>query len=105
MQAQYDNDMFIWCRWEPDLIFWLWYCCNLLITAASQVDVYQHVSHLSCKQRRVAKLINHHSYSVYSIKSKGSGAESLADGKCSLPLLGLLLRQRWRKYLDYYWLL
>lgn len=40
MQAQYDNDMFICCRWEPDFICWLWYCCKLLITAASPVDVY-----------------------------------------------------------------
>lgn len=65
----------------------------------------QHFPHLSCKLTRVAELINHHSYSVYSVKSKHSGTKSLADGVCLFPLSVLLFRQRWRKYLDYYLLL
>lgn len=40
MQAQYDNDVFTCLSvGAADLICWLWLCCQLLIAAASLVDV------------------------------------------------------------------
>lgn len=69
MQAQYDNDVFICHRWEADMICWLWlqvidYSC------ISGEPLSRSSTSCACPaNKQVAKLINHHSYSLYSIKN------------------------------------